>query len=368
MNYFGNLLKNLDKTILGLILAMAVISVVMIGSTAYDNGFVFSKDVIVQAVAYILGFACLTVVLSIDYKIYEESYKIIYAASLIFLLTVYIPGLGLEQYGARSWINLRVITLQPSEFVKITFVILMAVYFSKYRDTLDNLKGIIKAALFGAPFIVIVLKEDLGSAIVFCVIWVVMLFFAGVDYKLFAKLAFIFMLMVPLAYRFMASHQKERIDAFLHPSNLSLPGNYQVLQSKIAIGSGGFWGKGLFQGTQKGLDFLPVQKSDFIFSVICEELGLIGGLILIGLFTVFLYRIAIIAKNSIDLYGALIAVGFIGSFGFQVFENIAMSMGIMPVTGITLPFISSGGSSVLASMIAMGLVLSVGMRSKQINF
>lgn len=368
MNYFINLLKNLDKALIILVGFFAIISVVMIGSTSYVDHFVFTRDVLVQIIAYGLGFVCLVFVIMIDYKTYEPIYKWIYGISIAFLLTVYIPGLGREDYGSRSWINLRVTTLQPSEFVKITFIILMAVYLSKHRDSLDTLWGIIKAALFGAPFIVIVLKEDLGSAIVFCVIWVCMVFFAGVDYKLFAKLAAIFILMIPLAYRFMASHQKDRIDAFLHPDNLSLPGNYQVFQSKIAIGSGGLWGKGLFQGTQKGLDFLPVQKSDFIFSVICEELGLIGGFVLIALFAIFLYRMAVIANNSIDLYGALIAMGFIGSFGFQIFENIAMSMGIMPVTGITLPFISSGGSSVLASMIGLGLVLSVGMRSKQINF
>lgn len=368
MNYFINLLKNLDKVILGLVLVFALFSCVMIGSTVYDSGFLLSKDVIIQAIAYILGFICLIFIISIDYKFYERIYKVLYGVSLAFLLSVYIPGLGKEQFGARSWIDLKIITLQPSEFVKLAFVILMAVYLSKNRDTLYNFKGIMKAALFGAPFIIIVLKDDLGSAIVFCVIWVIMVFFAGIDYKLFGKLAVIFTLMIPLAYRFMASHQKDRIDAFLHPDNLALPGNYQVQQSKIAIGSGGFGGKGLFQGTQKGLDFLPVQKSDFIFSVICEELGLIGGIILIALFTIFLYRIAVVAKNSIDLYGALIAVGFLGSFGFQVFENIGMSMGIMPVTGITLPFISSGGSSVLASMMAVGLVLSVGMRSKKINF
>ena len=368
MNYFINLLKNLDKALIILVGVFAAIRIVMIGSTAYVDHFVFTRDVLVQAIAYGLGFICLLLVITLDYKMFEPLYRYIYIASIAFLLTVYIPGLGLVQFNARSWIDLKFITLQPSEFVKITFIILMATYLSKHRDDLDTLKGIIKAALVGAPFIGIVLKEDLGSAIVFCVIWVCMLFFAGVDYKLFAKLAGLFILLIPIAYRFMAYHQKARIDAFLHPDNLSLPGNYQVFQSKIAIGSGSVFGKGLFQGTQKGLDFLPVQKSDFIFSVICEELGLIGGLVLIGLFTIFLYRMAVIANHSIDLYGALIVVGFIGSFGFQIFENIAMSMGIMPVTGITLPFISSGGSSILSSMIGLGLVLSVGMRSKQINF
>lgn len=368
MKYFWNLLKNLDKSLLFLTFIFALISIIMVGSTAYEDHFIFSRDVIVQMMAYGLGVICVFCMIFIDYKVYENLEKLIYGLSIILLLTVYIPGLGKEQFGARSWIDLKIITLQPSELVKITYIILLAIYLSRNRNNLYNLKGIIKAFLYAAPFIIIVLKEDLGSAIVFCVIWVVMVFFAGIDYKLFAKLACLFIFLLPIAYRFMASHQKDRIDAFLHPDNLSLPGNYQVLQSKIAIGSGGVFGKGLFQGTQKGLDFLPVQKSDFIFSVICEELGLLGGLVLIALFTIFLYRLAIIAKDSIDLYGALIAVGVIAMFGFQIFENIAMSMGIMPVTGITLPFISYGGSAVLSNMIALGLVLSIGMRSKVINF
>jgi len=368
MSYFWNLLKNLDRTLLFLTVIFAAISILMVGSTAYAGEFVFSRKVIIQTLAYVLGYGGIIVMILIDYKLYEGLEKILYVASIIFLLTVYVPGLGVEQYGARSWINLGITTFQPSELVKISFVILMALYFSRNRHTLDSLNGVVKSFLYAAPFIVIILKEDLGSAIVFCAIWVVMLFYAGIDYKLFAKLTVLFCALIPVAYHFMASHQKERIDAFLHPDDLSLPGNYQVFHSKIAIGSGGFTGKGLFQGTQKSLDFLPVQESDFIFSVICEELGLLGGLILIALFTIFLYRIAKIAQNAIDLYGALIAMGFIGMFGFQIFENIAMSMGIMPVTGITLPFISYGGSSILSNMIALGLVLSVGMRSKQINF
>lgn len=368
MKYFWNLFKNIDKILLLLPLCFATISIIMISSTASEGYFVFDRYVKMQLVAYCLGFIAIGFILLIDYKIFENWERPLYIISLVLLLTVYIPGLGVEQYGSRAWIDLKVMNFQPSEIVKITFVILLALYFSRNHDTLRTYKGVIMSAIYASPFILVVLKEDLGGAIVLCFIWLAMIFYAGIDYKILGKFTCIFAISLPLVYRFMASHQKDRIDAFLHPENLSLGGNYQVWQSKVAIGSGGFLGKGLFQGTQKKLKFLPVQKSDFIFSVIIEELGMIGGVIIIALYTLFLYRIAKIANNAKENFGSLIAIGFIGMFGFQIFENIAMTMGIMPVTGVTLPFISYGGSSVLANMIALGLILNVGIRSKLINF
>ncbi|MBR0599500.1 FtsW/RodA/SpoVE family cell cycle protein [Sinanaerobacter chloroacetimidivorans] len=368
MNYFRNLLKNIDKVLLILPVCFAVISVIMVGSTAYEGEFIITKDIKVQIAAYCLGAVALALVLLFDYKNFESMEKIIYAGSILFLLTVYIPGLGVEHFGSRAWVDLGPIDMQPSELVKISFILIFSSYLTRTRGSLMTLKGIGFAILYASPFILIILKEDLGSAIVMCVIAVTMVFSAGIDNKLFAKLAGTFLISMPIVYRFMESHQKERIDAFLHPENLSLTGNYQVWNSKVAIGSGGIFGKGLFQGTQKELKFLPVQKSDFIFSVIVEELGLIGGAVVIILYTTFLYRLLKIADNAKDMYGSLIAVGILAMFGFQIFENIAMTMGIMPVTGITLPFISYGGSSVVANMIALGLVLNVGIRSKIINF
>lgn len=368
MDYFRNLLKNIDKLLLFLPLCFAVISIVMVGSTSYEGQFIITKDITVQFAAYCLGSIALCIVLLFDYKTFESMEKIIYAASILFLLTVYIPGLGVEHYGSRAWVDLGPIDMQPSELVKISFVLLFANYLSRKRGTLDTLKGIGMAGLYAAPFILIILKEDLGTAVVMCFMTVVMIFTAGVDYKLFAKLGGVFMISMPILYRFMASHQKERIDAFLHPENLNLAGNYQVYNSKIAIGSGGIFGKGLFAGTQKELKFLPVQKSDFIFSVIAEELGMIGGAVVILLYAVFLYRMLKIADNAKDMYGSLIVIGILSMFCFQIFENIAMAMGIMPVTGITLPFISYGGSSVVANMVALAIVLNVGIRSKIINF
>ncbi len=368
MDYFKNLLKNIDKVLLLLPVFFAVISFIMIGSTAYEGEFIITKDIKVQFFAYCLGAAALCVILLFNYKTFENMEKIIYAASILFLLTVYIPGLGVEHFGARSWVDLGPIDMQPSELVKISFVLVFSAYLARNRESLSDLKGIALTFLYASPFILIIMKEDLGTAVVMCFMTVAMIFWAGIDYKLFAKLGGAFLISLPILYRFMAPHQKERIDAFLHPDNSSLSGIYQVWHSKVAIGSGGIFGKGLFEGTQKELKYLPVQKSDFIFSVIAEEIGLIGGLIVIILYTIFLYRMLKIADNAKDRYGSLIVIGILSMFCFQIFENIAMAMGIMPVTGITLPFISYGGSSVAANMIALGIVLNVGIRSKIINF
>lgn len=364
MNNLGTLWKNADKFLVVIPLCFAALSILMIASISYDGGFVLSRDIITQAAAYLLGFVAMLIIIRLDYSVFEGISKPLYICSILFLLTVYVPGLGIVTNGARSWIDLGFTTFQPSEIVKVSFTILLADYLSRNKDSLKTLKGILLVALYAAPFLLIIVKEDLGSAIVYCFIWIFMVFFAGIDYKIFAKFAGLFLLSLPIAYKFMASYQKRRIDAFLHPEDLELPGNYQVWNSKVAIGSGGFTGKGLFAGTQKELDFLPVQKSDFIFSVIVEELGMIGGVIVILLFALFLYRMTKIVFSSKNLFGTLLAIGFIGMFLFQTFENIAMTMGIMPVTGVTLPFLSYGGSSVIANMVAVSLVISVGIRGK----
>lgn len=370
MKYFRDLLKNIDKFLLVIPLIFAVISVIIIGSTAYEDSFVFTRNIKIQILAFCIGFVAIAIILFFDYLILEGLEKILYAASILLLLAVFLPGIGLEQYGARGWLDLGPVDLQPAEIVKITFIIIYSGYLSRHRNDLQTFKGLIIAGIYMLPFvgIIAVLQNDLGNALVIFVIAAIMIFAAGVNVTLYAKLAVVGILCLPIIYRFMAGHQKDRIDAYLHPDNLLLPGNYQVWQSKVAIGSGGILGKGLFQGTQKELKFLPVQDSDFIFSVIAEEWGLIGGGAIIGLYAVFLYRILRIARNAKDLFGSLIVTGILGMFFFQIFENIGMTMGLMPVTGITLPFISAGGSSVVSNMIALGLVLNVCIRSKVINF
>lgn len=360
--------KSADKLMIFAVFLLGCISVLMLESTVYDGALVINRLVIVQTAAYIIGFIILYGLQYMDYHFFLGLEKFLYISSVFFLLSVYIPGLGLEQYGSRAWINLGITTLQPSEFVKILFVIIMASYLSDHREDIDTFKGILKAAVLAAPIILLVLKEDLGSALVFISIWLFMMFFAGVNLRIFFRCFLGMLAALPIAYSFLDQYQKDRIEAFLHPGNLSLSGNYQVWQSKVAIGSGGLYGKGLFMGTQKSLDFIPVQQSDFIFSVVCEELGFLGGATVILIYSFLIMRFARIIRSAEDLYGALIVVGFAGMFLFQVFENIAMTMGLMPVTGITLPFLSGGGTSVIASMIAVGLTVNVGINSKHLNF
>lgn len=369
MNYFWNLLKNIDKILLAIPVFFSVISVIMIGSTAYNGHFTITSDIKIQIIAYILGAIVLCFMLLFDYKIFQNFERILYIGSILFLLCVYIPGLGSSQMGARGWLDLGPINVQPAELVKISFVVMFANFLCRHKDKLYTFKNLCLCGAYAAPFLFLILiQPDLGNVLVFGVIAAVMIFAAGFEGKLYGKAIAGVAACMPIAYFLMKEHQRIRIDAFLHPNDLSLPGNYQVWQSKIAIGSGGFLGKGLFKGTQKELKFLPVQKSDFIFSVIVEELGMLGGAVIIGVYTLFLYRILKIVDNAKDLYGALLATGLFAMFAFQIFENIGMTMGLMPVTGITLPFISYGGSSIVTNMIALSLILNVGMRSKLINF
>ena len=367
MNNFSKLNKNINKPICIVVALLALLSVTMIGSKTVSSGFV-TKSVIVQSAAFIIGTIAVIVLLNYNYTMFRGKEKMLYIASVVCLLLVYVPGLGVERYGARSWINLVIIDFQPSELVKIFYILILAGYFEKHQDELYNFRCLIKAGLVAAPIILIVLKEDLGSALVFATIWLLMLIVAGIDGKTFAKFLAIVIAIMPVTYVFMANHQKDRIEAFLHPDNLALPANYQVWQSKIAIGSGGFFGKGLFKGTQKELDFIPVQTSDFIFSIIGEELGFVGGLAVIVMYGILLFEMMKTASRSKDLYGSLIVVGVVGMFIFQIFENIAMTMGIMPVTGVTLPFLSYGGSSVVSNMLALAMVLNVGVRNSRLNF
>ncbi|MDR0424039.1 MAG: rod shape-determining protein RodA [Clostridiales Family XIII bacterium] len=368
MKYFFNLVKNIDRLLLVCPLLFALVSVTMISSITYKDDVFFSRATIVQAAAYLIGYVAIAVVLLFDYKIFERYEKHLYVLALLFQLTVYTPLGTTMNTGSRAWIDLGVTTMQPSEMVKIIFVIVFANYLSRNREGLGTFKGVCLCGLYAAPFLGVIMKEDFGSGLVLAVMCAGMVFYAGIDRRIMTRLFVAFLAAIPIAYRFMAGYQKQRIDAFLHPENLSIEATFHVNQAKIAIGSGGFFGKGLFSGTQKELNFLPVQESDFIFAVTVEELGFIGGAFVLLLYLVFLARMWRGVARAKDMYGSLIIVGMLTMIAFQVFENIGMNMGVMPVTGIPLPFVSSGGTAVVANMLALGFVLNVGIRNKTINF
>ncbi len=364
------LLKNIDVTIIVVVLILFTISLFVISSATHmtiEGG--LTRQVKVQSIAFILGISVIGVILFFDYSTFATFHKTIYVLSILLLLSVYIPGSGKMQYGARSWIDLGPIDLQPSELVKIGFILSFAKFLEDYQGKLDTIKSLIPIAVYAAVPILLLLKEpDLGNSLVFVVIVFGMTFVSGLNYKIIGKGAIASIIALPFVYKYMEPHQKIRIDAFLNPGDKTLPGNYQVWNSKVAIGSGQLFGKGLYQGTQNNNNFLPVQESDFIFAVLIEELGMIAGLVILTLYFTFLYRMMKIAKNAKDLYGSLVVVGIASMFAFQIFENIGMTMGVMPVTGVTLPFLSYGGSSLVTNMIAIGIVLNIGMRRHKIKF
>jgi rod shape determining protein RodA len=354
--------------LLALPLLFALVSIVMIASITYDGENLLNRSIVVQAASYLIGYAAIAVILLIDYRIFARYEKPIYICALLFQLSVYTP-LGTDMgTGSLAWIDLGITTMQPSELVRILFVPIFAHFLAGIRDSLASIKGVFFSALYAAPFLALIMKQDFGSGLVLAVMCVGMVFYAGIDGKLFGRFAAAFLIVLPVIYRFMKGYQKERIEGFLHPENLSIRTTWQVHQAKVAIGSGGLFGKGLFSGTQKELNFIPVQESDFIFAVMVEELGFIGGCALIFVYLVFLLRLWRISGKAKDLYGSLIAIGIVAMFAFQIFENIGMNMGLMPVTGIPLPFVSAGGTAVAANMLAIGLVLNVGIRNKTINF
>lgn len=364
MQKFYHLLKKSNHYILLSSVILSLSGIAAVASLNRGNGTFLSREVLIQSVALILGLISASAILMMGYRYFTNLEKIIYISSMILLLSVYIPGLGTTFNGSRSWIDFGFITFQPSELVKITFIVLMSSYLSRANKSLSSIRGIALAAVYGLPFILIVSKEDFGSGCVFCAIWIFMVFCSGLDLKVIGRFALVFILMIPMFYFFMAGYQKDRIDAFLNPEDLDLPGNYQVWNSKIAIGSGGFFGKGYMNGTQGHLGFLPVPESDFIFASLVEETGFIGGIVILILFSILMYHTLKTAKYARDLQGTLICAGLAGMFFFQSFENIAMTMGLMPVTGITLPFMSYGGSSLLSAMTGVGFLLSVSTRQK----
>ncbi|MGL5312684.1 MAG: FtsW/RodA/SpoVE family cell cycle protein [Peptostreptococcaceae bacterium] len=367
--YRFKILKEIDWKLILIITCIFTFGLMMLTTATHANYTGNYNDIIKQLIAFALGLTFIILIMCVDYNRFGEYYKTFYIISAILLIAVWIPGLGKVQEGARRWIKLGPLYLQTSEIAKLTFIISYAKIIEAHKDKLNTIKEIIPAVLKATPILCLILiQPDLGGTIVFGCIMLGMLFISGLNTKIVKRTIIIVVIALPLIYSLLAPHQRVRIDAFLHPSDLSYPGNYQVVQSMIAIGSGGINGKGLYQGSQNQQRFLPVSDSDFIFAVIGEELGMLGMMFIVIMFLLFIYRMIKMAEEARDFYGTLIIVGVTSMFSYQIIQNIGMTMALIPVTGVTLPFISYGASSLVASLAAIGLVLNVGMRKRKINF
>ncbi|MDR0519123.1 MAG: FtsW/RodA/SpoVE family cell cycle protein [Clostridiales Family XIII bacterium] len=355
-------LKKIDVVLVAIPALLGVISVFIINSVVSGYS-TYPRPVVVQAISFALGYALMMLAARFDVEHFSKFYRIIWILSILIQLLVFIPGLSDTRGGQSAWIDLGFTTIQPSELVKITFVISLAAYLRRHREELATLRGFIRAFMFAIPIIGLVAYIDMGAGIVVAIIFIGMVFAAGIRGWLFLRITAVVVLIFPIGYRFLQDYQTRRFQAWMNPDDLTLDEAWQLYQSKLAIGSGGIMGKGLGNGTMK--EFLPVAESDFIFSMICEELGLLGGIACIVLLFLLLTRIWRAIADAKEYFSGLLCVGFMCMFGFQIFENIGMTIGVMPITGITLPFLSSGGTSVMANMIAIGLIVGCGMRSRE---
>ena len=362
-------IKNLNWRLILNVTLIFIFGLVMLTTATHANRTGNYREIMKQLLAFGIGVALIIFTIKIDYIKIGKFYNVFYIFTIILLLVIWVPGLGVVQEGSRRWIKLGPLYLQTSEIAKLTFIISYAKIAEGYKGKLNTIKQIIPAVLKAMPVLFLMLMQpDLGGTIVFICIMFGMLFVSGLNGKIIRNTILIGVLLLPLIYTCLAPHQKVRIEAFLNPNDLSYKGNYQVVQSMIAIGSGGVKGKGLYEGTQSQNGFLPVPDSDFIFAVIGEELGLIGLGALVLLYGAFLLTMIKDAEESKDFYGTLIIIGVTSMFAYQIIQNIGMTMALIPVTGITLPFISYGASSLVGSLAALGLVLNVGMRKRKINF
>jgi rod shape determining protein RodA len=322
-----------------------------------------------QIVFVLAGLVVMVLLTFIDYRNLRPMAPYLYAVTTLLLLSVFL--LGATHKGSLARFDVGPLQFQPSEWAKVVMVVCVAAFCASFRGALSggHITGLL--LLSAVPVGLIYLQPDLGTALVFIAVLLGVLAVAGASPRHLAVLAALGLtaVIVVLQLGVLKQYQLDRFGAFLDQQNGSQrvaysvsPAKYNLNQSKIAIGSGGITGKGLFKGTQTNLAYVPEQSTDFVFTVVGEELGLLGSAALISLFGFITWRTWRAAATARDLFGTLVCVGVLCMFVFQIFENIGMTMGIMPITGIPLPFVSYGGSSTLAAFAGIGLVLNVGMR------
>jgi len=364
-------IKRFDYILFTSVMILSVIGLIAVESATrtMPNG---KNMMSIQTISVVMGVVLAIIVSLIDYKVYKELGWVLFGISTLLLVYVLFRGYGEQELGSSSWLRLPGgISFQPSEIAKITFIITVSHYLERIKEEnkkLDYLKLIAVAVI---PIALIILQPDYGTSMVFIFTLFVMLFVWGIKYKYLFMALGLFVTAAPFIWVFMLNDaRRKRIIEFLFPGSDPLGSSLQVERAKMAIGSGRLFGSGIGKGiqTQNVGSGVPVKESDFIFTVIGEEMGFVGASVVIILIFVILLRCLIIAKRSRDLYGSYIVAGITGMFGFHFFENIGMNIGLLPVTGLPLPFVSQGGSAMVTNFIAIGLVLSVSARRKQTLF
>lgn len=375
MDFYRKILTKLDYSLLISVAAILGISLFVLQSaTTHLSGSFVMKQLIWIGV----GVVVILISLRFDYSILKKYYKHLYALNVLMLIAVY--TLADSTKGARSWFNLPggLGKIQPAEMGKIIIIICLAQFLVERKDKLKTFKDLIPVFIFTAvPTLLVLIQPDLGTALVYVAIMIGMLYIAGANWKLLTAL-FGGGIAAAVGYIWgiwkfgwpspLEAHQLNRFLVLFDP-NIDRQGiGWNVRQAKIAIGNGGLLGQGLGSGSQSSGQFLPEQWTDFIFAVFAEELGFIGVAVLLVLFVFMLYRCVRIAMSSKDVFGSLIATGVMTMYLFHIVENVGMNIGLMPVTGIPLPFVSYGGSAMLTNFMGLALLLNVYVRRQKLIF
>lgn len=359
--------RRVDVALVGSTIAIALSGLLMVLSATRSG---YGEDgytglALRQAMWIFIGLGVMVTVASIDPRRFQMHAAKAYGAAIFLLLAVLSP-LGSEVKGAQAWFTMGSFQFQPAEATKLVVIVALASYLARQTRGLSNVHVAVAVAIAALPIGLILLQPDLGTVLVFGVIALIMLLVGGAPPKsivaLLAAVVVVAFLVVQLGV--LKQYQLDRLGAFLDPTSNTQQAAYNLNQSKIAIGSGQIDGKGLFLGTQTNLRYVPEQHTDFIFTVVGEELGLLGAATLLTLFAVLTWRIWAAARDAATPFTSYVCAGVLAMIVFQVFENVGMTMGIMPITGIPLPLVSYGGSSMLVTFAALGLVLGIQYRSR----
>lgn len=352
-------LKDLDLILLFATLALCVYGLVVLYS-AHGGDFAAIKT---QIGSTVIGFIVIAILCTMDLDVIKRSFWVIYGISILLLIATLIFGRGLDEWGAKSWVYIGSFSIQPSEIVKILLIFSFAAYLDRYKHSINEVKRLIITLAFVAlPIALILLQPDFGTAMVYIFFVAAMLFIAGISWKWILIFAIAGISVGFLVLTNLSGYRADRIENFLDPTRDASGTNWQQQQGMIAIGSGMINGRGYLKGTQSQYGYIPEKETDFIFSVLAEEMGFIGAIILIVLFAIVIFRLIRIAKNSKNTFISILVTGIAAMLFIHIFENIAMTIGLMPVTGIPLPFLSSGGTFQLICIAEIGLALSASMQ------
>lgn len=335
------------------LLGVGLLALYSFSETLAGNGYFLR-----QTIFALIALMAMLFMATLDYRHLARLATPLYFTTLVILALVLF--LGVKVRGTVGWLSFGLLQVQPVEFAKLVLILFLASFISKKRSDLGEWTRLIASLVLAAGMMFLVLRQpDLGSSLVLGFIWLSMVIVSGLRWQHVVVLALLGGLVAGGAWFALADYQKARLQTFLNPELDPKGSGYNVIQSMVAVGSGGFSGKGIGQGTQSQLSFLPERHTDFIFAVLAEELGLTGGFLVIGLYGFLLWRIRYIAEQAADNTGYLIGIGILAFFFIQILVNLGMNMGILPVTGLPAPLLSYGGSSLLASFMGLGLLLSV---------